>query len=58
VQFVDLNEEQAQNLQRLLKIAHEAGPELKTSQTCGPASKTQRLLANGDSRYFENDESG
>jgi hypothetical protein len=27
VQFVDLNEEQAQNLQRLLKIAHEAGPE-------------------------------
>jgi hypothetical protein len=27
VQFVDMNEEQAKNLQRLLEIAHEAGPE-------------------------------
>ena len=27
VQFVELNEEQTQNLMRLLKIAHEAGPE-------------------------------
>jgi hypothetical protein len=27
VQFVDLNEEQTENLLRLLKIAKEAGPE-------------------------------
>lgn len=27
VQFVDLNEEQTENLLRLLRIAHEAGPE-------------------------------
>ena len=27
VQFVDMNEEQTKNLQRLLQIAHEAGPE-------------------------------
>lgn len=27
VQFVDLNEEQTENLARLLQIAHEAGPE-------------------------------
>ena len=27
VQFVDLNEEQTQNLQRLLEIAHAAGPD-------------------------------